>query len=108
MQDLQARTDVINDLEIDALGYDKIRSRIEVITKDGRSLVQWADERYRGGPSNPISDAGLQDKFRMCAEGVIDTSCQDELLALVQSVDKGADVGRLVTLISGERERVTE
>ena len=86
MQDLQARTDVINDLEIDALGYDKIRSRIEVITKDGRTLMQWADERYRGGPSNPISDSGLQDKFRMCAEGVIDTPCQDELLALVRRV----------------------
>ena len=50
MQDLQARTDVINDPEIDAQGYDKIRSRIEVDTKDGRTLVQWADERYRGGP----------------------------------------------------------
>ncbi|HMF66569.1 MAG TPA: MmgE/PrpD family protein, partial [Phyllobacterium sp.] len=104
MQDLQARTDVINDLEIDALGYDKIRSRIEVITKDGRTLVQWADERYRGGPSNPISDAALDDKFRMCAEGVVDGVRQDELLALVRKIDKGADIRRLLALISGERE----
>jgi hypothetical protein len=108
MQDLQARTDVINDLKIDALGYDKIRSRIEVITKDGRTLIQWADERYRGGPSNPISDTGLDDKFRMCAEGVIDGGSQSEVLALVRSIDKGADVKRLIGLISGERERVTD
>lgn len=101
MQDLQARTEVINDLEIDAQGYDKIRSRIEVLTKDGRTLVQWADERYRGGPSNPIDDAGLDAKFRMCAEGVVDGAPQEELLALVRNIDKGADIKRLVSLISG-------
>jgi len=101
MQDLQARTEVINDLEIDAQGYDKIRSRIEVLTRDGRTLVQWADERYRGGPSNPIDDAGLDAKFRMCAEGVVDGAPQDELLALVRNIDKGADIKRLVSLISG-------
>lgn len=102
MQDLQARTDVINDPAIDAAGYDRIRSRIEVVTKDGRTLVQEADERYRGGPSNPISDAGLDDKFRMCAEGVIDREAQEELLALVRNIDAGADVGRCMELISGE------
>ncbi|SDP88564.1 2-methylcitrate dehydratase PrpD [Phyllobacterium sp. YR620] len=102
MQDLQARTDVINDPAIDAAGYDRIRSRIEVVTKDGRTLVQEADERYRGGPSNPISDAGLDDKFRMCAEGVIDSEAQEELLALVRNMDAGADVGRCMELISGE------
>lgn len=104
MQDLQARTEVINDLEIDALGYDKIRSRIEVLTKDGRTLVEWADERYRGGPSNPISDDELDRKFRMCAEGVIDEDSQGELLALVRGIDSGADVNRLLTLISGGDE----
>jgi 2-methylcitrate dehydratase PrpD len=102
MQDLQARTEVINDPDIDARGYDKIRSRIEVTTKDGRRLVQWADERYRGGPSNPISDADLDGKFRMCAEGVVDGARQDELLALVRSIDQGAEIGRLVALMSGE------
>ncbi len=76
MQDLQARTDVIGDPAIDALGYDLIRSRIEVDTKDGRTLVQWADERYRGGPLNPISDADLDGKFHMCAEGVLDERAQ--------------------------------
>ena len=103
MQDLQARTDVINDPDIDAAGYDKIRSRIEVITKDGRTLVQWADERYRGGPSNPISDAALADKFRMCAEGVIGADEQEELLTLVGNIDNKGSVERLIKLISGEK-----
>ena len=53
MQDMQKRTEVLNDPAIDAKGYDLIRCRIEVDTKDERTLVQWADERYRGGPLNP-------------------------------------------------------
>lgn len=101
MQDLQARTEVINDPEIDARGYDLIRSRIEVETKDGRTLVQWADERYRGGPLNPISDADLDGKFRMCAEGVLDGAPQDELLRLVRGIDTGADLARMMSLIAG-------
>lgn len=108
MQDLQARTDVINDAEIDAQGYDKIRSRIEVVKTDGSTLVQWADERYRGGPSNPINDQGLDAKFRMCAEGVISEELQTELLGLVRTIDKGADVARLVSLISGAAGRDKE
>ncbi|SFI47912.1 2-methylcitrate dehydratase PrpD [Bosea sp. OK403] len=106
MQDLQARTDVINDPEIDARGYDLIRSRIEVQTKDGRTLVQWADERYRGGPLNPISDADLDGKFRMCAEGVLDSATQDEVLALTRSFDTGADLARLIALMTGTAQPV--
>ncbi|MGO4736295.1 MmgE/PrpD family protein [Bosea sp. 2KB_26] len=87
MQDMQKRTEILNDPEIDARGYDKIRSRIEVETKDGRTLVQWADERYRGGPDNPISDADLEAKFRMCAEGAITDAAQNRLLDLAWGVD---------------------
>jgi DNA-directed RNA polymerase subunit beta len=74
--------------EIDAKGYDLIRSRIEVDTKDGRKLVEWADERYRGGPLNPISDADLEGKFRMCAEGAIDDAAQARLLDMVRGLEK--------------------
>lgn len=88
MQDLQRRTKVIGDPEIDAKGYDRIRSRIEVDTKDGRTLVKWADERYRGGPANPISDADLEGKFRMCAEGALGTAAQDRLIETVATIDR--------------------
>ncbi len=100
MQDLQRRTQVINDLEIDARGYDLIRSRVEVVTKDGRTLVQWADERYRGGPLNPISDADLDAKFRMCAEGTLDDRGQQELLGHLRQIDAGADLARITALIA--------
>lgn len=91
MQDMQARVETINDAEIDARGYDLIRSRCEVDTKDGRTLVEWADERYRGGPLNPISDADLEGKFRTCAEGALDKARQDKLLGAINGIDKVVD-----------------
>jgi len=91
MQDMQKRTQCLGDPEIDARGYDLIRSRIEVDTKDGRKLVQWADERYRGGPLNPISDADLEGKFRMCAEGALSDAQQASLLAIVSKLEGVAD-----------------
>lgn len=99
MQDMQRRTQVMVDPEIDAKGYDLIRSRIEVDTKDGRTLTQWADERYRGGPLNPISDADLEGKFRMCAEGAIDEGRQAQLLDAVRGLDKVADAASLAELM---------
>src|SRR5262245_5429292 len=102
MQDLQTRTELINDPEIDAKGWDLIRSRIEVDTKDGRKLVEWADEKYRGGPLNPISDADLEGKFRMCAEGAIDKAAQDRLLEAVAGIDKLANAGTLADLMTYE------
>jgi 2-methylcitrate dehydratase PrpD len=99
MQDLQKRTDLVNDPEIDAKGWDLIRSRIEVETKDGRKLVQWADEKYRGGPLNPISDADLEGKFRMCAEGAIDKGAQDKLLEAIAGIAKLDNAATLAELM---------
>jgi 2-methylcitrate dehydratase PrpD len=95
MQDMQKRTQCLGDPAIDARGYDLIRSRIEVDTKDGRTLVQWADERYRGGPLNPISDADLEGKFRMCAEGALNDAQQAKLLSIVAGLEDIADTADL-------------
>ena len=100
MQDMQRRTSVHLDPQIDAQGYDLIRSRIEVDTKDGRTLTQWADERYRGGPLNPISDADLEGKFRMCAEGAIDDAAQAKLLAAVHGLEKLGNASALADMMA--------
>lgn len=91
MQAMQKRTLCLPDPQIDARGYDVIRSRIEVDAKDGRKLVQWADERYRGGPLNPISDADLEGKFRMCAEGALSGDQQVRLLDIVANIENVMD-----------------
>ncbi len=100
MQDMQKRTQCLGDPEIDARGYDLIRSRIEVDTKDGRKLVQWADERYRGGPLNPICDADLEGKFRMCAEGAMADDAQARLLAAVKGLENVGDAASLAQIMA--------
>lgn len=67
-----------NDPAIEAMGFDKIRSRIEVRTVDGRNFTRWADENYRGGPFNPLSDRELEEKFSDAASGLLsDARCAD-------------------------------
>jgi 2-methylcitrate dehydratase PrpD len=99
---MQKRSQCIGDPEIDARGYDLIRSRIEVDTKDGRTLVQWADERYRGGPLNPLSDSDLESKFRMCAEGALGEAQQARLLGAVSGLEGLADAAGIADMMRFE------
>ena len=87
------------DAEIDARGYDKIRSRIEVLTKDGRTLVEWADERYRGGPSNPISDADLEASSGCARKARSKGQAQDRLVAAIHGVERLDNAATLTDLM---------
>jgi 2-methylcitrate dehydratase PrpD len=101
MQDMQRRIMTELDPEIEAQGTDKIRSRIEVTTRDGRKIVEWADERYRGGPDNPMSDAELEAKFRACAEDLLDEARQAEVIETarrVETLPRAAELARLIQL----------
>jgi 2-methylcitrate dehydratase PrpD len=80
MQAMQRRIRTHLDPEIEAMGFDKMRSRIEITTRDGRRVAGWADERYRGGPENPLSDTELEDKVRACSAGMLDAAAQDALI----------------------------
>ena len=44
--------------------------------KGGKTIEGWADERYRGGPDNPLSDAELEAKVRSCCENVIEQAAR--------------------------------
>jgi 2-methylcitrate dehydratase PrpD len=65
-QDMQQRIHTHADPAINALGFDLIRSRIEVTLKNGQILKAEADTRYRGGPSWPLTDAELRGKYDGC------------------------------------------
>lgn len=80
MREMQRRVRTELDPEIEAKGFDKMRSRITIRLKDGREIAGWADERYRGGPENPLTDAEVEAKARSCCEGVLNTAEQDALL----------------------------
>lgn len=94
-QAMQGRIETRFDQGIEDMGWDKIRSRIEVTTTDGRTLAIWADERYRGGPDFPLTDAELEGKVRDCAEGLIDEARLTRLFGHIWSLEALDDVGVL-------------
>lgn len=100
MQSMQRRISTELDPEIEKLGFDKMRSRITIDLKDGHRIEGWADERYRGGPENPLSDIDLEAKVRSCCEGVLDEHRQETLIAAAWSVAQLKDAGRLMEIIN--------
>jgi 2-methylcitrate dehydratase PrpD len=94
-QSMQKRIETFFDQGIEDMGWDRIRSRVEVTTRDGRKIERWADENYRGSPHNPISDADLENKFRDCAAGLLDEAACQKLFAQVWALETLPDVGVL-------------
>jgi 2-methylcitrate dehydratase PrpD len=80
MQAMQRRIRTELDKDIEAQGFDVMRSRITIQLKNGKEVAGWANERYRGGPENPITDAELEAKVRSCCEGLLDRTGQDRLI----------------------------
>jgi 2-methylcitrate dehydratase PrpD len=100
MQEMQRRISTELDAEIEKMGFDKMRSRIAIRLKNGRTVEGWADERYRGGPENPLSDKDLEAKVRSCCEGVLDEERQSALIDTAWSITQLSDARKLMEVIS--------
>ena len=95
VQAMMARVETVFDAGIEARGFEKMRSVIEVTLKDGRTLVQPSDERYRGGPENPFTRADLHAKFTDCAQLFLPADRIQRVLELLEPVDRLDDVREL-------------
>ncbi|HEX2244562.1 MAG TPA: MmgE/PrpD family protein [Gammaproteobacteria bacterium] len=100
MQTMQRRISTELDPEIEKLGFDKMRSRIRIDLRDGSKIEGWADERYRGGPENPLSDSALEAKVRSCCEVVLDEKSQATLIDAGWSIGKMQNAARLMEIIN--------
>lgn len=87
-QHMQERVHTHADPAINALGFDLIRSRVEITLKNGKVLKAEADTRYRGGPSWPLTDADLREKYNGCVtklDPVLTDRIAKEVLALADA-----------------------
>jgi len=100
MQAMQRRISTELDPDIEKMGFDKMRSRITIRLKSGHTVEGWADERYRGGPENPLSDADLEAKVRSCCEGVLHEKSQSILIETAWSVERLSDAGKLMQIVN--------
>lgn len=99
MQAMQRRIETRFDAAIEAKGFDKMRSHIEIQLKDGRCVSGNADERYRGGPENPLTRAEVEAKARGCCEGTLDPERTDALIQAawnILTLENGADLAQLM------------
>jgi 2-methylcitrate dehydratase PrpD len=88
------------DPAIEAKGYDKMRSRVEVTLKNGKKIVRDADDRYRGGPENPLSDDELKEKFTDCSQSIIGDSTREEIVKTVFELEDLPNIDSLIVLLS--------
>ena len=100
VQALMRKVERVLDLQIEAKGWEKIRSTVEVDLTDGRTLVEHADERYRGGPDLPFTRDELYEKWSDCASLVLPKAAIDEVFELVDGLEKLADVTALVRALT--------
>jgi 2-methylcitrate dehydratase PrpD len=100
VQQMMAKVERVLDPEIESKGWEKIRSTVEVDLLDGRTVVEHADERYRGGPDLPFTREELHEKFSDCASLVLPESAIEETFNLMESVESVADIGELVRVLS--------
>lgn len=99
MQTMQRLIRTELDPEIEAMGFDKMRSTIEIVLKDGSSIKGNADERYRGGPENPLSDSEVQEKAEGCCEGTLDKTTTEQLIQSAWQVLTLEDASLLMNLL---------
>src|SRR5438876_1739376 len=100
MQRMMERVTTIFDPRIEAQGFDKIRSIVEVDLLDGRTLVQPSDERYRGGPDWPFTRAELHERFADCAAPVLASDRIRQALDQIESTEKLKDIRELARTLS--------
>ena len=100
VQAMMPNVTAVRDEAIEKMGFDKIRSIVEVDLVDGRMLVQRSDDRYRGGPDNPFSRDDLRAKFVDCAQLALPQASLEKAFTSIESVDTMASVRTLVQTLS--------
>jgi 2-methylcitrate dehydratase PrpD len=107
VQAMMRKVERVLDPEIEKQGWERIRSTVEVDLLDGRTLVEHADERYRGGPELPFTRGELFEKFSDCASLVLPDSLVAEAFAMVDSLEELPDIGALVRVMAGTAAPIT-
>jgi 2-methylcitrate dehydratase PrpD len=100
VQAMMRRVETVFDQAIEARGFDKMRSIVEVDVVDGRTLTQAADERYRGSPDHPFTRADLHAKFTDCASLVLPTPRIARALELIESVEQLKNIRELAQALA--------
>jgi 2-methylcitrate dehydratase PrpD len=102
--ELMKRVTLYVDAELEALGYDQVRSRVRVKLKDGRTIEGRADVA-KGHPLKPMSWADLAEKFRDCGRLALSRGDTEAAIELVAELEKMKSIVPLVRVLGGRRSK---
>jgi len=83
---MMAKVKPYRDEAIEALGYELMRSRVEILLNDGRLLTKDAS-LSRGTPQRPFTDAELRAKFLDCSAHILPPADADAIIATLSSIE---------------------
>jgi 2-methylcitrate dehydratase PrpD len=102
--ELMKRVTLVVDDELEALGYDQVRSRIRIKLKDGR-MIEGRYDVARGHPEKPMTWTELGEKFHDCASLVLPRKNADEVMAFVARLEQQSGFSPLLRALSKAREK---
>ena len=85
---------------LEAMGFQRIRSVVEVTLRDGRVLSREATTS-RGTPDRPMSRQELADKFHDCSRELLSLEAEHQAVELIYRLDAIEDVKSLTSLLKG-------
>jgi 2-methylcitrate dehydratase PrpD len=100
VQKMMERVTTVFDPAIEAQGFDRIRSIVEIDLADGQKIVQRSDEAYRGGPDRPFTRDELHAKFSDCAQLTMTPDRITRALTAIEGVQEMASVRTLVAALA--------
>jgi aconitate decarboxylase len=103
--DLLPRIEILHDSELDRGGASKRHAvQVDAVLKDGRTMSVSVEQR-RGSVDHPLSAAEAEQKFRRLAATSLLESELDEVIELVQRIEREPGVERLTSLLTRSSAR---
>jgi 2-methylcitrate dehydratase PrpD len=103
--DLIPRIEITHDPKLDAGGAAKRHAvHIDAALKSGETLSASVEQR-RGSADHPLSSAEVERKFRRLASTSLSSSDIDELMNVIQGLERHLDLKQLISLLTRNSER---
>jgi 2-methylcitrate dehydratase PrpD len=102
--ELMKRVTLYVDDELEALGYDQVRSRIRIKLTNG-GIIEGRCDVARGHPEKPMSWTELAEKFRDCASLVLPRKDAEEVIQLVGRLGQLKSLTPLLRALAGCKDR---
>ncbi len=100
---LMKRVTLYVDDELEALGYDQVRTRIRVTLKSGR-VIEGRYDVARGHPAKPMAWTEVAEKFLDCADLVIPRKSAEQVIELVTRLEQLKALSALLSALSGSKK----